>query len=513
MMTSSLPRLAVLLWVLMAPVLAALYMTVPPSPDQSQFDWMAYISTQGLPFYVGSFDMNWPGAMWLHEAGLRLFGVNAWTWRLTDFLLMLSFTGATAAFLGRSGWKIAPFVFLVLYPPLYITSGGWMAGQRDIVATGFLLVACALAVPGARGEFVSTLVAGFFVSMAVLVRPTFLSFALGVVVLEALPLRTRSPRRLSRMARAGAFVLGLVGGFAAAAMAGLLLGNLDDWYQQTVEFSLAVYVGDPPQDWRVTLTTLFLKSWHWITAFGLVGLFAWLKRDRFGHELVLVIGVAATSIVSFFVQNKGFAYHLGGLLTVLVVFVAVGYDWLISLVRAPKPASRRVLAGMVLAVMAAVTLAGTASKLTSLRDGARLLFAGDMGPTDAYGLTEAERRRIVDMIKSGSSEADTVAVYGTNYELAFRAERTSPYRFFAAADQMDTDFAHFDAWLGEVEDALAQNPPRFVIVPRSVIANSIDDPEPAVGERFILSALLDAVSSGYAAVFENENLVVYRKAE
>jgi len=96
--------------------------------------------------------MNWPGAMWLHELGLRVFGVHPWTWRLTDFLFLLGFSVAGAGFLAANGWRRASVTFLFLYPPLYITAGSWMAGQRDIIGAGFLLVACALAVPGGWRE-------------------------------------------------------------------------------------------------------------------------------------------------------------------------------------------------------------------------------------------------------------------------------------------------------------------------------------------------------------------------
>lgn len=499
-------------WVAMMALLAPLYMTVPPSPDQSQFDWMAFIATQGQPFYAGSFDMNWPGAMWLHEIGIRLFGVHAWTWRLTDFLLMAGFTIAGAIFLARANWRLAPFVFMFLYPPLYITAGSWMAGQRDIIATGFLLVASALAMPGGRREGWNVLFAGFCVAAAVLVRPTFLSFIAGLIILEALPLRIQQPRLLSRPIRAAGFAAGLCAGIGAAVVVGLVVGNLDDWYQQSIEFSLSIYVGEAPQDWRVTLYTLFIRSWHWITLLALLGFFFWARRDRFGHGLVLLLGIAATSALSFAVQNKGFGYHLAGVLPVLVVFVAVAFDNIAAL-RSRARSGIAHFAGLALLSLAGLlAAAGTYSKLSSLEDGARLLFSGDLGPTRAYGMTEAERREIVAMIRSESAQTDPIAVYGTNYELAYRAERLPTYRFFTpAADQITTDFNHHDAWLAEIDWALAQRPPVFAIVSRDMLAEPISTAQPRVEDRPILNRLASHLSDGYEVVFANDSLVVYRK--
>ena len=145
-------RVLVLLWLVSAPVLCLLYLKVEPSPDQAQFDYMGWMATMGQPFYAGSFDMNWPGGMLLHETAIRLFGPVLWSWHMLDFLLMQCATIAAAVFLWRAGFRLAPFVALLLYPPVYVTAGGWMAGQRDIVAMGLLIIACCAMLAPARKE-------------------------------------------------------------------------------------------------------------------------------------------------------------------------------------------------------------------------------------------------------------------------------------------------------------------------------------------------------------------------
>lgn len=507
--------LALVIWLTVMAALALLYMTVPPSPDQSQFDWMAFIATQGQPFYKGSFDMNWPGAMWLHEAGIRLFGVHAWTWRLTDFLLMAGFTVAGALFLSRAGWQVAPLIFLFLYPPLYITAGGWMAGQRDIIATGFLLGACALAIPGRRREGIAVVTAGLFVAAAVLIRPTFLSFIVGLILLEALPLKLHysHTQRLGHTRRAIGFAAGLTTGVGAAVAAGFVLGNLDDWYQQSIKFSLSVYAGDPPQDWRITLNTLFVSSWHWITILALVGFGLWARRDKFGYALILAIGVAVTSAVSFAVQNKGFGYHLGGVLPVLVLFASVALDGLEQLRRTTVSYIGSMVVFLALSLAGLLALTGTAAKLMNLKDGAQLLVSGKLGPTEGYGLTEKERREIIAMIKEGSTATDTVAIYGTNYELAYRAKRLPTYRFFTpAADQITSRFRYHEDWLSEIESALETRAPAFVIIRRSAIKESAVNPVPAFPNRPILGRLVMHLYEGYEIAFKNAHVIVYRKA-
>ncbi|MEO1274983.1 MAG: hypothetical protein AAFV96_06170 [Pseudomonadota bacterium] len=499
-----------LCWLPVMAVLGALYLTVPPSPDQSQFDWMAFIATQGQPYYAGSFDMNWPGAMLLHEAGIRLFGVHAWTWRLTDFLLLTGSTVAGALFLARSNWRLAPFLFLFLYPPLYISSGGWMAGQRDIVATGFLLVASLLALPGWRREGLAMAGAGAAIAMAILIRPTFLSFLAGLALLELLPLTLHHARRSGRGTRLLRLCMGFGAVIGTVIIAGVLLGNIDDFYAQSVEFALSVYAGDPPQDWRDTLHLLFLRSWHWIAALALLGAAAWLWRDRAGFALFLLLGIMATSALSFIVQNKAFAYHLGGVLPVMALFVAAAFETLLR-VRQQTSGATRLFATAVLLLAALITLAGTGKKLLNLSDGGKMLIAGVIAPGDGYGLSEGERREIVALVREGSTSSDTVAVYGTHYDLPFRAQRLPPYRYFTpAAELVHPGFAHYDAWLAEIDDGLSARPPAFVIVDRRFIAGAPEQPAPAMRDRVILSRLIDHIAVGHAVAFVNENLVVYR---
>ena len=495
------------IWLAIMSALATLYMTVPPSPDQSQFDWMAFISTRGQPFYVGSFDMNWPGEMWLHELGIRIFGIHAWTWRLTDFLLMACFTTSGAMFLSRSGWHLASLVFLFLYPPLYISAGGWMVGQRDIIATGFLLIACALAIPSGRREMITVLTAGLMVAVAVLIRPTFMSFIAGLIILEFLPFKARELSHISRAARSIGFLFGFATGIGAAVLSGLYLGNLDDWYQQSIEFSLSVYVGEPAQDWRVTLYTLFIQSWHWITSLALIGIGFWVRRDGLSYALMLTIGAVATSAVSFVVQNKGFGYHLGGILTMLVLCVAVMFD---GLVHWRRSSNSKVHSTAILVAAILLVLAGTASKIINFKQEILLLLSGDFGPSADYGLTEAERLKIIDIIQRGNRPKEKVLVYGTNFELAYRAERLPSHRFTnIVIDQADPNFPPFENWVKEIDSSLKQTPPQYIIFSRKYLTGPIENPIAVSLDRPVLGLLVGLLAESYRPVFSNDHVLVY----
>src|SRR5262249_51015263 len=117
----------------------------------------------------------------------------------------------------------------------------------------------------------------------------------------------------------------------------------------------------------------FVISWPWVTAFALGGAICWAVRRETGrYALLLCLGAIATFALSYYVQHKGFGYHLSGVLPFLVVFMAVLVD---SLMRGSgQPAAVRQWIGpwalfprslwwFGLACVLLIAAAGTASKL------------------------------------------------------------------------------------------------------------------------------------------------------
>ncbi len=458
----------VLLWLVSAPVLCILYLKIEPSPDQAQFDYMAWLATQGRPFYAYSFDMNWPGAMLLHEAAIRLFGPTAWAWHLLDFMLTELATMAAALFLWRAGFRLAPWIVLVLYPPLYVTAGAWMAGQRDIVAMGLLIVACCAMLAPPRRERLALLGAGALVACAVLIRPTYLSVLAGLMILETLPRGwLRQPRRHGVLVR----LLALVAGFSAVILAVLgwavAVGNLDDWYRQSVLFSLQVYAGEPPMNLVQTLVTVFTRWWHWLSLGASVGLVLWLMRDRgLRYPLLLVLGLALSILMSFFAQNKGFGYHVAGFVPLLAMLTSVAIDQLAERAGAARiPRRRRLLGGAALA-LAGLAALGTVGKLAGdarlLRD---YLRNGIVPVAGGYGIPATDQARMIAMIRAESTPEDTLAQYGTAHHIPYLAQRLPPHRFITPAIELMTPaFPLYGPWLAEIRDGLRDRPPAFVLI-------------------------------------------------
>ena len=123
----------------MSVVCALYYCSVVPSPDQSLYDYIAWQGIKGIPWYSGSVDVSWPGPFLIEDLGIRAFGVQRWTARLTDFLVLQPAMVGMFFFLRSAGLRYAALAIAIVYPVIYVTAGGWQAGHRDIVGMKFLI--------------------------------------------------------------------------------------------------------------------------------------------------------------------------------------------------------------------------------------------------------------------------------------------------------------------------------------------------------------------------------------
>src|SRR5436190_17561782 len=94
----------------------ALYLTLPPSPDQFECSYMGWRVLEGDVPYRDFVDMNWPGLIWIHALATALFGNRIWSWHLLDFALLAMSGGFLADLVRRAAGRTAAFFALLLYP-------------------------------------------------------------------------------------------------------------------------------------------------------------------------------------------------------------------------------------------------------------------------------------------------------------------------------------------------------------------------------------------------------------
>lgn len=477
-----------------------LYTLIPPNPDHFLFDYIGWVVAEGGTLYVDAGELNWPGKMLLHTAAFALFGNEPWAYRLFDYLWMLGGCGLLYAFARLAGLRLAALLVLPLYPLVYATAGAWMTGQRDVVAAHLLLgVAVALLMRLKGGGRGWPVLAGAVLFAAVMTRPTYLLLA-AFVPLALVAVRGRTRQTWTALLADGA--LGFAG-FAGAAAIALALawpsGALAEWYTMAVRFNLEVYGGEA----KTTASILeaygnyLLRHWHWYGAFALAGAFVLWRRER-GPALALLLALGATCLGSAVAQGKGFAYHIGGLLPLLALSIAIAtaevLEWW---KRSPRSVPRALTAALVLGFVAA----GMAMKgwkafrpqlelLTERRSEGELLAHYSSG---VAGATMADVRAAAEYVEATTPELATVLTWGRPAAINVLAGRRAPTRFINTymLQAARPPFALAEAWAGEVEQALGSAPPALIVVATGQGASSTaiggDDPSPA--ERVVRTAL------------------------
>lgn len=438
-------------------VCAFIYLRIPPSPDQSLFDYMAWLDLNGVPFYSGTFDMTWPGQLVFHEVSIAIFGVHWWTARAGDFILLQPAVLAIHAFLRRAGLGWAAIGAALLYPIIYVTSGGWTAGHRDFTGMHFLIAAAFFALPAAKPLRLSPFIAGLLVGYATMIRPTYLLFA-PFLFLIALSHWKGLDSWLKGAVRAGTL---LAAGTLAPAiifvLLGALHGTLHDWYVDSIRFVFEVYQVPESRTRLFGLALQFLAGqlW-WLTIIGGVGALVWLLSGWPRAGWWLIGAMAVTAFVSYFVQNKGFGYHLAGMIPLLFILGCAGAE--IAFAGLPRTVSLRSVAGVMILFL---LVAGSSL---------RLLHAFRPAPTvertNSTPLEPADSLALARIIQSESAPTETVLQWGWQFQVPYLAERRSPTRL---VNTPPTKFIKqgqpvFGGWLSDFDRVLAVDPPRFILI-------------------------------------------------
>ena len=462
------------LWLLYTVVLGALYSRVPPNPDQQIFDYIGWVGLNGSRFYVDVVEQNFPGEMVLHELSTWLFGNQIWSYRLLDYLLMLLVgCGSLFALCRLAGRRWEGNLVVPLYQAMYVTSPGWFVGQRDVVAAHILLGAGAALIKRERGGGAAWLVAvGLGVTTAVLIRPTFLLFALALLAHDAGSVRART-----RSWRAIVIDTLIVAGVIAAAAGAILLfawkrGALAPWYDACVRFNAEMYsysvsIAQMSRKWFWGIA----KTWHWYVAFSILGAIAWWRRGIGRDVLGILAGLVATSVISAYVQGKGFDYHLGGLLPALAIPIAACLIASIDGWRArPTWAT-----GLIVVAAMAVAVLGLGKKTWGSlsaqiewylgRRSMQAMLAEHIAGID--GSTMADVIEASDFLQRTTSSETTLLTAARPVAINFLARRRSPSRFitFGMLASLNERFALSKKWSEEFAQMLATAPPDRILAP------------------------------------------------
>src|SRR5260221_3737498 len=322
---------------------------------------------------------------------------------------------------------------------MYVNSGIWFAGQRDIIAANFLFVAAAIFSYAVRKQRLWLLfIAGAIAGYATLIRPTYLTdLSILVAILFLVPWIGKTPTKHTFKDCWYSTVWLLSGASFTVIVAllwGLTSGNLRDWYDQAVLFNLYLSFQGRSISYiqAVSRFSEYLFSWHWYLAFAALGLISWIRRNGLSVELLASIGITVTGIIPAIVQKAGFGYHWGAVFPLLALLTA---SWLGTVLNYFLKRPTHYVAIISLLFFWGVALLGLAKKTAAfLPEVDALISHGNdkdriLKTTDESGIVPYDISESAKFIESNTKPNDFVLVWGRHTHILYLAQRRSTTHF------------------------------------------------------------------------------------
>jgi len=502
-------RIAIVVIAGVAIVFAALlYVQTPMNPDQSIFAYIGWRAALGERLYLDVTEQNWPGAMLLHAGAITLFGAEAWSYRLFDFLVALVAGGALGVLFfdpKRDDRRIVAAIVAVSFPIAYVTADYWFAGSRDAIGANLLMIATALLALSLRTRRMAwALPVGPLFLFVVFIRPTY---ALFPVLLAAtmIPVAMRNgvpwrdcAKRLVVVFASFAVTLGLVLALGARS------GALREWWVHSVEFNVASPYTESPFFWH--FIPWFSKQYAYMLPGVAFAAWIWAREPSEGFAASAFGSMSVTVLVSYAVMGKGFGYHLAGIVPVFAASNAFVFGWLIHEWQGGRlsPALRR--AGVAFAVF---FLVGSVFLARHLK-WQFLALTGVADPSEArraLGNTQPLYEAAA-YIRERTEPGDTVVSFDRLPLINYLAQRAYPFRFVSVGTIRSTvpSFSGSDPWIAEVRQALQARPPAMIAISRDTLRQH-EETEPFSEGDALLRTM---VEDNYEPVAEFDHIVVMK---
>jgi hypothetical protein len=426
------------------------YHQIMASPDQQLFDYVGWHMLNDHALYLDVFEINFPIKPAIHMVAIEMFGAETWSFRTLDYAMNVLVALAGYAFLRYLGYALGAVVFVPVYLLSYVTSGAWFAGQIDHTAHAFLFIAMIFLSLSQRvsGGVLPSAVGGGFTVLAFLIKPTMLVFPVAAV-LAIVCLGIWEGRGRRALQTSVVFLFGFVLILMAFVVGGIATGQLSGFWQQAVTFNTQVYgTQEAPQSLLGTLL-IVLRSLIVIAVLGFFGFLGMSLRRDLRTELTLFAILLGTILVSYFYQNKGFGYHLGG----IVILLAFGTAFLIGVAGEWLQADTgRRLAGLsIVAICLILVFAALGKKIMTSNPA-----------SNEFGLTSIERQEILDIIAKEKSDESTIIIWGRHYHVGMLSGLSSAWPFINVPLR---EGAHrIPGWRALAATNLETGCPRFAMV-------------------------------------------------
>ena len=441
------------------------YLTWPFSFDQGVLSWVGRtIADGGLP-YRDAWEIRGPFPFFVYAAIAKLFGPAQWPLRVID-LLILSAGAWCAARIARSfGGPLAAKCAVALYVLWYASLGHHDTAQSDgwnaVMIAGVMVAMLARdGYPEAR----HALIAGAFIGLSMLSKPTYAIYLLIPGLVGLFQVRARGAAWLARFWGAGIVAITIAVG---SVLLWLYLGNaLGDFIDVHFRWLLSHYTNvDAAWMNRAQLAASYLTidAFATPTAPAVLGALVVWRRSR--AAAVLLLAWAASAIAGVMAQGTFFAYQWHPLYPAMAVLAGIGIASLFHWAReSPSPG----------ATLPALAFAGVVFFAAGLRPAVHVYrFAqltvgrisrerfdtiefGPYGPTGPFA-------QLTRYFRDRTNPRQSVMVWGLAPGVYYGAERPTVSRFGYATPLVgDRNDAFLRKYQADFLVRMQASPPTYV---------------------------------------------------
>lgn len=425
--------------------------------------------------YLGSWDVNFPGIVYIHWLSIALLGRSDLAFRMLDLLAEVAACLLFYKLLTR--W-IPPAVALTasaIYALLYVSLAWPAAGQRDAFAVLFLVAGLelffqALERRSVRSVALCSIFSGFLLAFCSIIRPTYGLWQVSLVLAYII-----SQRKIDRPIRG--FVIGSIAGLVALFLPYALAQNgLRDLYRFAILFNLDVY-----SKFKQPASVFFSApqiTGRLAAVFSLAGLAAMVllhfrisslaPRNVSSFLLLLYPLLLLSSLGSLFIMHSFFLYQYLPLLLLLSPLMAFA-------VFSPRILPSR-LSAVPLEVLLMLYLAYSLYPRNFVHDYRNALKSGGPALDYIYNLIDndslnghAAEAQAVDYLNKADSEGRPIEVVCYNHPyLRVKAGLESATRFseilpLTTPARGDTFTSYQDEWRREFIVRLSTIRPKFIV--------------------------------------------------
>jgi len=452
-------------------IISYLYINYPYSPDHAVYDYIGMVVNKGGSLYLDAADQNWPGQMFVHIASVFIFGTELWSYRAFEIVFIIPLSVIILhKFLMGLNFRLASYVVIPLYVGMYVTAGGWSSGQREMVAGPILILAVFMLYKRWNGYGKGALfLQGGLIFLATLIRPTLLIVAPLLTLLDIFLNKNSKRSFVNIINDHGVVAITIVALLGVLALLGYGNGSLQAWYEVSIKYNLEVYGADANYEFlKQTLVTQFIKSWHWYSLWSLLGFYFLWKKNKDAAYMVLLL--LPTALISYFVQGKGFGYHLMTLLSPMAIFISCAIEGVIRLF---KECSRRIIVSLILLFIAILPVLGISKKLYSTFEDVAIYIIENPSVDERYSkYTAGEHVSIASAVKASeylkpmTDPNETILVWSRSLHINNYTHRRSPLFIasFALLTQPRQSFSYYEDWKRKIINGMELDTPKFIVL-------------------------------------------------